>query len=479
MTHRQLVVVVLFGAIFSFDLARPTDIDFWWHLRTGELIAQTGSVPTTDPFSFTAQGRSWVAHEWLWELITYLTYRSGGYVAAVLASAVIVTLAYVLLYRLLRRLGANEILSAVLVLWAAALALPNLGVRPREITFLFTALYLGRLLLYREGRVSHLWPLPAAMLLWVNLHGGFVLGLGLVALFIAGEFLDRSRTADRRRHLLLVGAATLVAAAVNPVGPRLLVYPFGYYLWGENPSFSIVTEFASPNFHEPLLLLFAAGMIVLMVLGVRRGHRLDALLAGVFTLQALLSARQVALCAMVMAPLLALVACERFRWASELAPPHLPSFFRVLNTALLITLVAGAIVYGNRPDIRARLQLGAEPIPGSMPVEGARFIEDQQLPDPVFHHQIWGGYLIRRWYPARRVFIDGRIDMYGPTIVGDYIRIVNVQPGWSETLERYGAGTVLVPKESPLSLLLLRHDGWERVFQGPVEDVFVRMKDEG
>ena len=109
MTHRRLLVVVLFLVIFSFDVARTTDIDFWWHLKTGELIAQTHAVPRTDPFSYTADGRPWVVHEWLWELAAFIVYGYGGYVALVLLSATIVTLAYAILCCLLRRLGANEI----------------------------------------------------------------------------------------------------------------------------------------------------------------------------------------------------------------------------------------------------------------------------------------------------------------------------------------------------------------------------------
>jgi hypothetical protein len=566
MTHRRLLVVVLFAVIFSFDLARSTDVDFWWHLRTGELIAQSGAVPRTDPFSYTAQGRPWVVHEWLWELAVYFVYRYGSYAAAVLISATIITLTYALLYRLLRQLGANEMVSAVLVLWAAALALPNLGVRPREFTFLFMVVYLSQLLRYREGRGAHVWVLPPVMLLWVNLHGGFVLGLGLLALFVIdgtvnwlrsrGPATDESLEGDseaqhksplltrglsifsaravvapfrvrsfsraiggapmaRRRlkpattenrhslgkeedrisngsfggsvespskgqfprHLLLVGLATLAAASVNPGGPARLLYPFTYYSQRGNPSFRIVTEFQSPNFHEPLMLLFAGGIVALMALGIRRGELVDGLLAVVFTVQALVSARQVSPCALVLAPLLALVLCERFHWARERPPPRLPRVLLTVNWLLLVMLVVAAVVFAARPRVAAKLQLRAEPLPGDMPLAGARFIEEQNLPAPVFNHQAWGGYLIYRWYPGRRVFIDGRIDMYGPAIVGDYITIANLQPGWSDALEKYGVRTLLIPKDSPLSFLLLEDHRWQRVFQGNIEDVFVKKAD--
>ena len=252
MTHRHLLLLVVFAAIFTFDLARETDMDFWWHVRTGQLIAETGVVPTADPFSYTATDRPWVVHEWLWDLGVFRLTDVGGYRLAVVVSATLVLLAYLVLYRLLRRLGANEILSAVLVLWAAALALPNLGVRPREITHLFLAVYLHQVLLYRAGKVRRLWLLPLLMVLWVNLHGAFALGLAVLGLVTLGETVRwRYRGGPSPRHLWVVFGATVAAVAVNPHGPWLLLYPFKYYLAADNPSFQIVTEFQSPNFHQP------------------------------------------------------------------------------------------------------------------------------------------------------------------------------------------------------------------------------------
>ena len=476
--QRRLLVVALFFVIFSFDAARPTDIDFWWHLKTGELIARTGAVPTSDPFSYTALGRPWVAHEWLWELGVYWLYQLGGYRLAVLASALVVTLTYALLYRLLRQLGANEIVSGALVAWAAVLALTSVGVRPRELTHLFLMFYVSRLLLYREGRVRHLWHLPPVMALWVNVHGPFVLGLGVLALFVAGAAWNWLFAGGKApRHLLLVGLATLAATFVNPAGPRMLLYPVSYYLQADNPSFSSVTEFQSPNFHEPVDLVFAASILVLMVLGSRRRQSLtDVLLLVVFTLQTLVSIRHVAVYPLVVAPLLAVRLRDRFRLAGELPPPRPSPRLVALNWLLLCSLVALGIGYAARTNAAGLLQLGVEPTTRGLPVAGARFIEDEHLPDPVFNHQTWGGYLIYRWYPTRRVFIDGRIDVYGSAIVDEYREVASIRPGWRDVLDKYGVRTVLDEKGSALSTLLLADGGWDLVFRGEVEDVFVRRE---
>ena len=478
MTHRHLLLIVLFAAIFSFDLARATDMDFWWHVRTGQLIAETGVVPTTDPFSYTATDRPWVVHEWLWDLAAFQLTRVGGYRLAVVVSATLVLFAYIILYRLLRRLGANEIVSAVLVLWAAALALPNLGVRPREVTHLFLAVYLHQLLLYRAGQLRRLWILPVVMLLWVNLHGAFVLGLGVLGLVAVGETIRwRWLGGPSPRQLWVVLGATVTAVAVNPRGPSLLLYPFTYYLATNNPSFRLVAEFASPNFHEPIMGLFAAGLIGCVLLGVpgARGGVSGGMLAVAFVAQALGSARQVSVGAMVLAPLLAQRLVEQFTWARERPMPRLPRRFVALNWAVLAFLVlAVPVALTQRPDWRAKLQLGEKPLVGEMPEAGARFIESNDLPGQVFNAQEWGGYLIYRWYPSRRVFIDGRVDMYGPDVVNAYLDVATVKDNWREVLDRNAVRTVLTGRDSALSVLLLAHGGWQRVFRGEVEDVFVR-----
>ena len=477
--QRRLLVIMLFLGIFGYNFAVPTDIDFWWHLKTGELIATTGVIPASDPFSYTSPGRPWVAHEWLWEFAVYWVNRWGGYALAGLLSAAIVALAYVILYRLLLRLGTNEFVASALVLWGAVLGLPGAGVRPRVFTLLLLAFFVSRLFLYRGGRARNLWSLPPLMLIWVNVHGLFILGLGLLGLFtidaVAGWLLAREKLP---RHLLAVTLAATAAACINPHGPAILRYPIDYYLQGHNPSFALVTEFQSPDFHQPIYLVFAASILLLAVLPGQLGRRtaLETALVVVFTLEALISARQIPDYVLVVSPLLALRLRDRFTLARALPPPSLPRRLVGLNWLLLIAFVGMGAAYASQPAVQSRLQIGREPLTSSLPVAGARFIENASLPDPVFNDQAWGGYLIYRWYPLRRVFIDGRVDMYGETVVRDYLDVVSLRPDWGDVLERYGVRTILIERDSPLSTLLLASGEWQRVFQGDVEDVFVRKQ---
>src|SRR5262249_19905778 len=178
------------------------------------------------------------------------------------------------------------------------------------------------------------------------------------------------------------------------------------------PSFQSITEFASPNFHNPLYLVFAAGLVALMLVPATSGpgSGTDALLVAVFALQALVSVRQVGLCALVIPPVLVRRAVDRFRFVRPLPPARLPRFVSQLNVALLGVFLLGAVAYAAR---QPGMQLGMKPRTAELPVAGARFIQEHQLPDPVFNFQPWGGYLIHEWYPERRGVIPAPLDVYG------------------------------------------------------------------
>ena len=111
--QHTVIVILGFLCLFAANFMAQTDPDFWWHLRTGQLIAQTGAVPTRDVFSYTALGQPWVVPEWLAELLTYWLYAAGGYATVAAAFSLAVTGAYFVLYRLLLRLEVGRTLSLI------------------------------------------------------------------------------------------------------------------------------------------------------------------------------------------------------------------------------------------------------------------------------------------------------------------------------------------------------------------------------
>lgn len=458
-----------------------TDPDFWWHLRTGQLIVETGSIPKADPFSFTAAGSHWIAHEWLSDLLMYGIEGSVGYWANVILFAALALGAILIMHRLLLRMGVSPRVALGLAVLGGTMSLPGWTVRPQAFSWLFTAIFLYTLYLRRIDSRTTLWHLPLLMLLWANLHAGYVIGLLLLGLWLAATAAER--VIWHQRHDLrvpaLVFAASFAATAVNPNGLALLTYPFTYLAPG-NASERFIAEWQSPDFHSPAHWPLAVGIVALALVGLRgRGRNLfGPSLAIVFTLMALMSTRHQPLFALVLMPVMGEVLRERWRWArQEAASPPAPRGSLALNwSTLALAALALALFIGRSP----RLQLRSSPLTTGVfdyPTAGANFIRDNYPNARMFNTYHWGGYLINALYPKQRVFIDGRADMYGDSLMEQYTRVARLQPGWRDVLTQYDVDLVITEKDSPLAAVLAEAADWNLAFSGPVEAVFVRPAD--
>lgn len=124
--------------------------------------------------------------------------------------------------------------------------------------------------------------------------------------------------------------------------------------------------------------------------------------------------------------------------------------------------------------ISDRAQVGPEPRTVNFPVEGVRYLQQSGITGNLFNTYHWGGYLAWAFYPERRVFVDGRADMYGDQFIDEYREVYNVRPGWKDVLSRYGVQVILIEKDSSPATLLTASGEWREVFRGPVESVFVK-----
>lgn len=464
----SLALLCLFAANFF----AGTDPDFWWHLRTGQLIAETGAVPHQDVFSYTAAGRPWVAHEWLSELILFWLYSAGGYVTTEAAFSLVITLAYFVLYQLLRRLAIDQTLALAVLVLAATIHLAPWAPRPQLFTFLLFAVFLYILFGYKRSGRARLWLLPPLTALWVNLHAGYVVGLFLIGLFVAGELLNRftRRPAVAVRPLVVAGVCSTLAVLANPNTYNALLYPFGY-AGTANASMRFIAEWQSVDFHSYVFFPFALAVVLLMLIGPR--GRLDftaSLLLLAFTFMALQSQRHIPLFAMVAAPVLALRLEERhLRLALEVrtgpkATPLLIIAPLVLVPALLVLVVIAS------PYSQARMT----PSTRSYPAGAVAYLKEHRPVGNLFNTYGWGGYLVYTLYPDYRVFIDGRADVYGDELMEEYGRVVGLKPDWRAVLDKHAVASVLIEKDSPLAVLLASQTDWQKVYEGEVEQVFIR-----
>jgi hypothetical protein len=496
--RRTLFVLVCFATITWRSLVMPADPDVFIHLAAGRWIVEHGRIPYTDPFTSASQGRPWIDHEWLPQVLMYLLYQTAGYRALTLLFTAVILAACWIAYRSLRRRGVHEVVAAAVVAWAAILSSPLWGVRIQMLTFALASVYLAALLDYAEGRRRQLWLFVPLSLLWANLHGGFIVGLLLLGLFAAGTLgqalwlLLRRQTAPtqtqdarallgRFAHLAAVGAACTAISLVNPNGLAMLLYPITHYGGTANPSMKYIAEWQSPNFHEPLFLVFAAALAALAIVPPPRPTAPDEgrssaswplnLCLVVLTMMALQSARHLPLFALAFAavtgPRLDVLAGG---WLRRERLPESPLFAR-LNLALLVGIIGLLLT---QPLTHEGLQLGREPRLNPYPAGGVEHLLRTRPPGNLFNTYHWGGFLMLRLYPVQQPFIDGRADVHGPEVMDEYMRVTTLQAGWRETLRRYGINTVLIEKDSALAAALAEDPDWLRTYRGEVEEVFVR-----
>src|SRR5574342_207667 len=188
LTSARLVVCLALAGIFAMAARPSVDTDTWWHLRAGAWMVAHRQVLTHDEFSSTRYGQPWINHSWLSQIPLYLLWRALGYAGLNLATAALVTLAFLLVYW---QCSGNAYLKAFTLVLAAAVSAVYWSARPQLISFVLAAVFLYVLHAFRWRGVNRLWLLPPLMALWVNLHGGFAIGFLLLAITLAGQVLSR------------------------------------------------------------------------------------------------------------------------------------------------------------------------------------------------------------------------------------------------------------------------------------------------
>src|SRR4051794_31704262 len=259
----RLAMVVALYAMPAIVVMRPvTDLDIWWHLRTGQWIVAHRAVPTTDPFSSFGLGKPWVAYGWLFELLVYGLYRWLGLLGIVVYRSVLTIACTVAIHRLVARREPRFGVSIGLTGAAILAIIPLMRERPWLFTIFLYTLTLDIVLDIRAGRHGRVaWVLPPLFSLWANLHIQFVYGLALLALACAAPTADRLLgfgTTDGETswvgsralwRLVTLFGSCLVATLLNPYHGRLYAVILG--LGSQTVAYDRITELAAMGFRAP------------------------------------------------------------------------------------------------------------------------------------------------------------------------------------------------------------------------------------
>lgn len=469
LTIRRIVPIVLFSMIFVLAVRQSVSIDpdLWWHLKAGQQIIDTRSVPHTDDYSFTKQGSEWVAHEWLSEVMMQVIYRVGGLTSLVTIFSLIIVIALWLTYR---RCEGRPYAAGIAIVLAAAASFPLFGVRPQMLTLLLASIYIVILEQLDKRRI---WWLVPLMLLWVNLHAGFALGLALIGLYIVRAVLDGEW--NQIRPLVIVLIACTAVVPLNPNGFRMFSYPYETLTSASMAAF--IEEWASPDFHKvtylPLAILLLSTFAA-MALSPTRPRLGEIFLVLITALGALRSVRHIPIFSLFAAPVLAkhLWAVAKDRgWDKLLTGAEVrPTGLKLLiNILVLLAPVALAVARVWHFTTHQRYYESIR-----NPVAAVEFLKSHRLPGPIYNRYGWGGYLIYQLYPEYRVYIDGRADVYGDAFFTEAMQVYDGVGNWKEPLDRYGIQSVIIDPHVALSTLLRSDNEWSKVYEDDQAVIFTR-----
>jgi tetratricopeptide (TPR) repeat protein len=436
-----LAPLVAVGGAAAWFQPAVTGGDLWWHLASGRAMWAQLSICRADPFSFTFQGRGWINHEWLWDVVSWAVYRVHPQAVAWLQLGVIAA-TFSLTYVVSRRASASRLAAGAMLWLVAACAHWYLDIRPHVLTLLMVNVFL----LTRE-RPWAPWLWPPLVVAWVNLHGGFIFGVGAIGLHVLVRTLEarlgRRRAEGLGREWLGV-ALCLAATMANPYGYHIFEGPLAY-LDTASP-YRGLAEWRGPGFSlDPRgfagrfwLVALAAALGAPSAL--RRDRYLLALTAVTFAM-ALGARRFIPLFAITAAPLGAMaIAWARQRLVGLVRPLGRP------EAGLACAAAAGLAAAVLWLDVRLYPRLlDRWTNAGFFPQAALRYVQAMGAPLRVLNSYNWGGYIMLH-APQMQVFIDGRANtLYDDGIYLDYLAFLSGGPGIHQGVSRYGADAALLP----------------------------------
>lgn len=460
------------------------DAGIGWHIRTGQQIFSVHTIPRVDPFSASMAGKPWFAWEWLYDVAVGWLDGVAGLNGVVWLTAFVIAATFGWLFRLLVIRGTNFFFALFLTLLALSASTIHFLARPHVFSWLFTLAWFwildsterNALRGLHDRRDRSLWLLPIFMMIWANVHGGFLLGFVLLGIFwvsavwipltakesqiesIALRFAARTRL----KRLTWAGLLSILASLVNPYGWKLYQHIYGYL----TDSFLMdhIDEFQSPNFHGVAQKCFLALLLIAVaVLAVRGSQlRLSSILVAVFAVYAGLTASRnlpisAILLAMIIGPLVpALGIGDRFAESKSAIESGLK---RHLWPAVAVVATFVIAIEGGR--VGTDQIMNAHFGPKRMPVDAVNYLQAHDVWGPILAPDYWGGYLIYRLYPQVKVVVDDRHDFYGPEFLKAYVRMIHVEQGWQDFLREQHPRCVLLPRNSALANILLKTDGWK------------------
>lgn len=459
-------LLVIFAAYFISTATGtpPGDGDLWWQRRLGEAVLTTHRLPhALGMETFTAAGAPWMPQEWLFGICAFLGRAAIGSAIFKVAVACCAVAAVALTAIRAARRGATPAMTAAAATVTAIALFGSFGVRAQVVAWPLLAAFL--LLLELDGPAAW-FAIPVAML-WANLHASAMLAFVLAAVATVGCVCDERGWTPRVRRSILIACGVAVALCCNPLGwelPRYAVTLFG------SPIRQYINEWRITDVDDVWFVLGALPLLAAALTwgigtGPRRWH--DRFLFGVTAYLLLTAARNIAIFALAVAPLVAdsvsRSLTQRGRTAKPLETKRTLDI--VLHAAMGLACVAVVVGVIHRPD---GLQRPKSPLPLSAVAATERIAGTHNVFCANF---AWCSLFLD--HPDDRVFIDGRADPFPPAVWKDYADIVTLAADWRTVLTKHRVDTLIVKRDSPLGQAMALLPNWLSAYADPTYRVYV------
>lgn len=464
-----LFVSLLFAVYLLGGRMLNIDSDLGRHLAIGDFILDTGSIPTKDILSHTREGNHRPPYEWFSQVLLAGTHRIGGLAGVIFLTGLIISATFTILYgEAVKRTGL-PILSAFLIILIAGASSLHWLPRPHIFTFIFLTAWIILLETHHNSPKKLIPYASGMMILWANIHAGFIFGLLTWLAYFAGSIWEwlkkRQEGVGKVKVFLITGIFALIASVITPDG-------WGNWiaLLGNNSRYILenTTETMSPNFHNagmfPFLILLAFSISLPSLTNASIRPALVFLNAGM-AMAALLVARNIPLFAISSAFMLSSCIKEIFVKESllmkiELRTLQLQSQLQGGFWKMTAVILFGAIIILNHGNLTSRYQFA----PSIFPVEAVKWLNDNPQQGNMFNEFNWGGYLEYAMKPRQPVFIDSQTDFYGESLTREYQAVILLSGDWEQVFEEYEVDWAIIKTNSILATHLIREKNWEILY---------------
>jgi hypothetical protein len=472
--------VVLFAIVIA-DFRQFSDPDLWGHVLFGRELLANGSLPFNNPWSYSAPGFHWLHHEWLSEvLMGWIFDHYGVFGLKLLKFACTAgTISFIVLA--MSETVASVFIQAEILLVVALILVPAIQFRPQIFDFLFLSAIVAMLSRYTRRGSAALWIAIPMEAVWINLHGGFFVGLVVMSVYgsatLVSDFVA-NRGLRRGLEVLAITAAaaastlltflippareswyTLVYSIRNPVTSSTIVD------W--KPLVASLTTAASGSFEQKyfaLVLVFFAAAAVSVILTPRRDDAPMVAVAAVLVAMAFAAQRNIPIAVIALAPVLA-------NHLAVLVPSHEAASNTMRPAGRWVAEVLIAVVAIGFARYSGILKPGIDA--SGFPADAVDYMNRHGLKGDVLADYGWGQFVIWHGIPGTKVFIDSRFDLaYPPSVVRDFMNFDKGTPEGVHTLTAYPNDFVLVKRDWPAARLMDSQRDWRLIYSDDVARLY-------